>query len=295
MKGSEWSLIFFTLLMQLAAGWVITFSILQLKAFDFNSALEKGIASKITLILIPIIVIALISSFLHLGSPLKAVYVFNNITSSWLSIEIFSALLFSVSSAFLIFAFNGSSYLFEKRNIICLITSLTGLMLLFSMSKIYMLETVPAWNKLSTPILFASSSFILGALLFAGAAVTLWRESELSFLLREENVKYLKYLIVFVCAFLAVETIVFVLQNYTGGANSAEIESRRIIFEENTFIFGVRVVLNLALLAGLIYLFQNITANKYYAWILKAAAPAVLISEIIGRYLFYAMYSRIGM
>lgn len=294
MKGSEWSLIIFTLLIQLAVGWVITFSVLQIKYFDLQSSVGKGIVSKLTLILIPIILVALFSSFLHLGSPIKAIYVFNNLTSSWLSLEILLVILFSVTVSFLIYAFNGSVSLFEHRNLICLLSSTIGLLLLFSMSKIYMIETVPAWNKLSTPILFTTSSLILGLLFLLVVLSWLVSGKEVDITFASVRIKYFKNIIMLVSMLLLLETVVFVVQNFIHGSNIAELESRRIILENNTLLFSLRILLNLVAIIGLLIIAQSTSYQRYYLSILTVSFFIISISEIIGRYLFYEMYSRLG-
>jgi anaerobic dimethyl sulfoxide reductase subunit C (anchor subunit) len=50
------------------------------------------------------------------------------------------------------------------RRLVALLTGLIGLILIFCMSRLYMLPTVPPWNHAATPVSFYLTAFLLGSL-----------------------------------------------------------------------------------------------------------------------------------
>ncbi|MFZ6043486.1 DmsC/YnfH family molybdoenzyme membrane anchor subunit, partial [Vibrio natriegens] len=81
-----------------------------------------------------------------LGSPLRAFNALNQVGSSWLSNEIFTGSLF--------FALGGGYWLLEildngaqiLRKVLLLAAMTVGIVFMYSMIKVYMIDTVPTWN-----------------------------------------------------------------------------------------------------------------------------------------------------
>ncbi len=157
-KNTERPLVFFTLLAQLAVG-VFVFSTL---------ARWSQLSVALSFVTPALMALAMLVSFLHLGSPLKSWRAFFNLRSSWLSREIFLAAWFFAASTGLalwqLFRLTDA----ETQNIAALATLASGLGLVFVMAQVYRLRTVPKWNSIVTPISFFITAFLLGALLVAG-------------------------------------------------------------------------------------------------------------------------------
>ncbi len=144
----ERSLISFTLLSQMALGTLWWLSVLN------------ELDSMILLLLTVIMVVALSAAFFHLGTPRRAWRALSGWRSSWLSREVLCAALFTVMLGGLTLA---ASLNMDLRVGVWL-TNLCGLALLISMTQLYRLRTVPAWNRHATTASFFSTTLLLGSL-----------------------------------------------------------------------------------------------------------------------------------
>lgn len=142
-RGSEDSLVAFTLLAQLAVGatW------LQNLTQSVNTRAMASITA--------IMLVALLSSFLHLGQPRHAWRALANLRTSWLSREVLAATLFA--GALLGVLTTGGRGLG--------LASAMGLALIISMAQVYRLRTVSEWNIQATTASFFATTLLLGGVL----------------------------------------------------------------------------------------------------------------------------------
>jgi anaerobic dimethyl sulfoxide reductase subunit B (iron-sulfur subunit) len=163
-RFEEAPLVAFTLLAQMAVGafWeiaglfgLITKGFGDLSAFQNTNLIRYSIGV--------IIFLSLLLSFWHLGKPRNAWRVLAHLRKSWLSREILFTTLFAglwlVSLSIVIWQVTGTI-----RLLLNLATSLCGFAAIWSMSKVYRLQTVPAWNTWRTSAAFFTSSLLLGFL-----------------------------------------------------------------------------------------------------------------------------------
>jgi DMSO reductase anchor subunit len=140
---SERSLIAFTILTQLAVGATWFLSLME----PFN---------RIALGMITIIMLGgLLASFLHLGTPRNAWRAIRNLRTSWLSREVLSAALFAASLVGVLITGGVGIGLAD----------VIGLGLVISMTQVYRLRTVPAWNRRMTVVSFFITTLLLGSML----------------------------------------------------------------------------------------------------------------------------------
>ncbi|HDJ33263.1 MAG TPA: hypothetical protein ENF21_04095 [Bacteroidetes bacterium] len=165
-----WSLVIFGLLAQSGAGiWLTTELIMLNPSFAVTQETEH-LVRKIYLTVFIILIVSLIISFFHLGYPRHFFHALNNLGSSWLSREILALSLF----LFFLALVNLSGYFPHKMPQAPVLPragcTLSAVFLLASMSKLYMLETVPAWNTFHTPSAFVLTALLAGTgfVLFAG-------------------------------------------------------------------------------------------------------------------------------
>ena len=150
MEVRQLALITFTILTQMSVG---SFLILGLVHFFVARKADMEQADRMSdralLVIGPVVVLAMIASLFHLGNPLNAPRAVTNLGSSWLSREILFTVTFVVIGG--VFALMQWRKLasFAVRNVIAWVATVVGLVLVFSMSQIYMLETQPAWNSVS--------------------------------------------------------------------------------------------------------------------------------------------------
>ena len=154
------SLVFFTVLCQSAVGLFIIRE-LMLVFTPGNFTGDKILRINTLTATETILLLALIIAFFHLGKPLSAVHTLNNLKSSWLSREIlfviiFSAVILAYMAAEKFMQPGNARYLFSAAGIIA------GAGLIISMTGIYMLRAVPAWNSLFTPAGFILTAATMG-------------------------------------------------------------------------------------------------------------------------------------
>jgi anaerobic dimethyl sulfoxide reductase subunit C (anchor subunit) len=307
MNTNEWALIIFTVVLQMAVG-----SFVILGGVHFFASRRSGIdaADKLSdralLAIGPVVVFGLIVTLLHLGNPLKAPGAILNVGTSWLSREILLSLLFSVGGA--IFAFMQWRKLSTPtvRNVVGLVVAVVGIALVYSMAMIYRLFSVPAWDTLATPVTFFITTFLLGSLAMGAAFVAnFWYIRRRN--LDTQNVQYnllagsLRWIALISIALLGLQFVVIALNLAALGVQGTEAATASIeeIAQQQGVILGVRLLL-LFVGAGLMSVFvytmvSSETKLRVVSNMAYAAFGLVLVSELLGRYLFYASMVRIGL
>ncbi len=162
MHNSEWSLILFTVLGQFSAGLTTGLLILHLSDFhktgiNLQQTLRKGI-----MIAAICMVVAMLASFFHLSAPLASVYALSNLKHSWLSREIVMVSIFTGLLAVTALRIWHPGREALKSPWLLLLVTVAGWLMIYTMARIYMLPTVPAWNTPHTLIRFFTSGFITG-------------------------------------------------------------------------------------------------------------------------------------
>ena len=296
MAKKEWPLIAFTLLSQTAVGFFLLFTVpLALSRAETGVSDVRLLRLRSLFIVLILLAAAAALSFFHLGNPLGAYRALNNVRTSPLSREIFFELL-------LIFLIAVVGWL-EWRRLgsqdlrlgLYLLAALAGVGLIWSMAGIYRLEAVPVWNNAMTPFSFFMTTFILGALGSAAApAFKLLREGE--------GAPPLAGRLPLNAAALALLVL-----NFAGG----------VLFDPNFGIrrlgrreFGIKPSRVFVLLFGLRLAFL-LTAAAAAILSILAKSPqfpsspvqhlmiwafvAALISETLGRILFFALFKKEGL
>ena len=302
----EWALIAFTILAQMAVGSFLILGIVHFFAARKSGMAEADRLSDRALITIgPLMVLALIVSLFHLGNPLNAYRAVGQVASSWLSREILLSVLFTAIGAVFAFAQWRKLTTFAVRNIIAWIAAIVGLALVFSMSQVYRLPTQPAWDTLATPISFFVTTLLLGSLAIGVAFVAnyayIQRKNPESvttqgMLLRNA----LRWIGLGSIVLLGVELVVAPLQvaYLAAGTDQAAIASAALLFNQFGVIFGLRLILafvGAGILGLLIYQnAQKTDHDRLLGYLAYATFALVLISEVMGRFLFYAAHIRIG-
>jgi anaerobic dimethyl sulfoxide reductase subunit B (iron-sulfur subunit) len=150
---SEFSLVIFTLLTQMAAGMAVL------------SFLSGSLTMPKLLTLGGLISIAGLISLVHLGRPLNARRSLNHLKKSWLSREI------------LFFGLFGTSWLLAlvMPGMGKLPLAIFGIGLVYSMAQVYRLRSVPAWDSNRTLLIFVVSAVVLGGLFLEFFDASLFR------------------------------------------------------------------------------------------------------------------------
>lgn len=303
MFASDWPLIIFTLLVQMSVGTFLFLGILHDLSFvKLDERIFTTISNSLLKLISAILVLALIVAFFHLGNPLNAVNALNNLESSYLSKEILSLIIYIVLGTIFLLVYKKYN---TKRLLIfflALITTLLGLSTIAFMSSIYMLETVPVWNNLFTPISFYLSVLLLGSGVIFYSLIRIINKGFLLSDLDESSREKLSYTLNFllvVITFLLLMNLVLTFTQiiFLGTGNESLVASYNIMVKENLFFVIMKVIL-LVVLLTLSFLFIKkyrlekslLNLHKYSTFYFVL----ILFIELIGRYLFYASYHRIG-
>ena len=151
MISKDVPLIGFTLFSQLSLGALILYNfIVYLPTFRNKTHLPARFKT-IPVLVFAFALIAVILSVFHLGQPLKALKTLDNISSSWLSKEVLMLMVYLLfSGLFVLFLFFKSDW---KRMgwILLNIATVSGMVLIFIMSRIYSSLPIPVWQPTFTP------------------------------------------------------------------------------------------------------------------------------------------------
>lgn len=320
MHMSEWPLTSFTILAQMAVGGFIVLGFVQVLARSkYDSKTIDRISDPALYALGPIMVLALMASIFHLGDPFHSPNALRNPFTSPLSREIW----FGVGFAALGFAYSFVQwkrwFTPKVRQILAGITALWGIGFLWIMSSVYLLRTVPSWNHWTTPAQFFTTAALLGTLAIATAfsAHPYMRNSPIIRLAERivprgesEEADDIKASALireclngfgFVTVLLLPLEIIIALFNYgrPAGVNPP--------VEEFTMAgLVVRLVL-LVVGAGLMGMFlikmtraqehnreRILTRSNAVLALVTASYILVIVSEVIGRFMFYGSMDRIG-
>ncbi len=305
MNPHEWALVVFTLLAQMAAGAFIVLLITRAAETRRMGKEIDRLGDLLGLAIMAILGIGMLASLLHLGSPLRAYRAVSNFGNSWLSREI------TFASAFFVFgslyglmqwAKWGSSTL---RSVLAGIAGLLGVSMVYSMSRIYMIPTEPAWNSYETLVSFFTAAFLLGIFLTGSGLVI--RHRVLSSTEDGQQAKRGKLLSDILGAYGIVAVALVGVQFVALPVYLAEIGDAAAAagssLQELLTSYGVILLLRLLLIfigAGVLGAMIYRVSGKHVwesrlASLTIAGFSVVLVSEVLSRFLFYATRVRMGL
>jgi anaerobic dimethyl sulfoxide reductase subunit C (anchor subunit) len=294
MELREWALIAYTILAQMSVG---AFLVLGLVHFYVARKTDMAEADRMSdrawIAVIVTLGLGMVASLFHLGNIANAPRAVTNFATSWLSREILLGVIFAVLGIIFVALQWFKVGPFLLRNIIAWITALVGLVLVYSMSQIYMLPTQPAWNTLATPITFFVTTLLLGALaigvaLVVNYAIVKKREPGCADAQCELLRAILRWIAVASVILVGIEFVVIpVYMGYLASSGSAEaLASAKLIVGQFSLIFILRLLLAF-IGAGVfgVFLYQNATSpgkEKVMGYLAYAAFALVLTAEVMG-------------
>lgn len=169
---TAWPMIIFTVLGQLSVGAFLVLGLISLvTARRYGSDVADKLASQTLWLVGGTLVLGFIATPFHLGQPLHAYRAVLNFPKSWLSNEI----VFGIAFALLGLVFTvlqwrriGSDVL---RRVLGLVTGVVGLILVYSMARIYTTPAQPGWDSWTTPGAFFATTVLLGSIASAAYLV----------------------------------------------------------------------------------------------------------------------------
>src|SRR4029079_12312545 len=160
----ELPLVIFTIIAQMSFASCVVLGLIHLFGAKAGRDVIDKVSDPALYAIGPILVLGLLASMLHLGTPIRAINALRHLDSSWLSREILFGLLFAALGG----AFASCQWFKwltpRLRQALAGLTALVGLGLVWSMANVYLLPTVPAWNSWATVVRFFATTFLLGSL-----------------------------------------------------------------------------------------------------------------------------------
>jgi anaerobic dimethyl sulfoxide reductase subunit C (anchor subunit) len=301
---TETPLVIFTILAQMSAGSFVVLGLIHLIYVRTDPATMDRVSDPALYAIGPILVLGLVASVFHLGSPMRAANALRHLDSSWLSREILAGLVFAALGATFAFC-QWRRWLSPRlRQALAVAVGVVGMVLVFCISQVYTLRSVPAWDTSYTMVRFYTTTFLLGSLA-VGAALVI---ASLVRARRGGEDEASRRLILGSVRGIAVSCIVILgvkfvgQQSYMGrlttNQDPAAKESVGIL---NTTHGGFSLVAAILTFAGLailgIFLAQlsrGKIGHRAVAAVAISAFTLILVGEVIGRMLFYASMVRIG-
>lgn len=286
----ELPLVIFTIIAQMSVGSFVVLGLIHLFVGRAGRDVVDKVSDPALYAIGPILVLGLVASMMHLGTPLRAINALRNLDSSWLSREILFGLLFAaIGGAFAFSQWN--KWLTPRlRQALAGLAALVGLALIWSMTMVYLLPTVPAWDSWTTPARFFATTFLLGSLAVGAALVVTADVRRRRGAAADEAsdkviMSSLRGIAIGAIAMLGVEFVVLPL--YVG---------KLATYGGYAVVQFVLVFLGVALLG----VFLSRLAKRFSTARILAIAPVaafvlVFAGEMIGRMLFYASYARVGL
>lgn len=277
----EYSLIFFTVLAQTVVGGYL---LISTRVLALGYSADRISSYKVPMFFLwALMGIGFLFSMTHLGSPFRAFNAINKVGSAWLSNEILLGVAF--------FAVGGSQWLLSAINkggiglqkILMIVTMIFGILFMYAMINVYMINTVPTWFNIYTPL-----SFVM-TIVVAGLALSHW----IIVFANDTNFKVDRNILILAFAVIAASLIVTVGKaTLVGNIHSSIADASNLVDGLNIYL-GVQVAL---LMAGLL-VWALPMINKFNVNIVSLgfSLTLVLISELIGRGLFYSLHMTSGL
>lgn len=277
----EWSLIFFTVLAQTAVGGYL---LIGARALVLGHDEEKLNSYKVPMfILWALMGLGFMFSTTHLGSPLRAFNAFNQLGSAWLSNEVFFGAAF--------FAVGGLQWLLSvvKKGGVAIQKALMvgamvlGVIFMYAMINVYMINTVPTWDNIYTPLSFIMT-MVVGGLLLSQFVIVFANDSRFTV---DRNITMLAVIAVAISLLVTVDKLNLIGDIQTSAAKASELVDG----------LGSYVILQVALLMAslLVWILPMLNKAKVNPVNLGLALVLFLASELIGRGLFYGLHMTSGL
>jgi anaerobic dimethyl sulfoxide reductase subunit C (anchor subunit) len=305
MNIREWTLPVYTILTQLSTGallfiWIIrSLQTRQLGPECVDRSLKVPV-----MILMTTIIMAIGFAHLHLSRPLLSFTALRNVGTSWLSRELLFNLLYILLVFLLVFFLWFVKERYAFKTVLGWLAILAGLATEYCMSNIYLLPTQPAWNSWLTPLSFLVTALLLGVvtvpvlftmdLIFQKSQKS--GDSYVHTQLMESSINWLSILAISLSVLMA--ALIYFQTAFLYLSTPAAQVSLTLLMDIYQPLFILRL---LTLFAGVGWLavtsLQFHKKNILLESILQhgfIACLLVMVSEILGRFLFFAIHVKVG-
>lgn len=277
----EWSLIFFTVLAQTAVG---AYLLVSARALVTGHDENKINSYKVPMFILWVLMgLGFLFSTTHLGSPLRALNAFNQLGSAWLSNEVFFGAAFFVVGGlqWLLSVVNKGGVGIQKA--LMVVAMILGVIFMYAMISVYMIDTVPTWNTMYTPLSFIMT-MVIGGLLLSQFVIVTAKDSRFTV---DRNIIMIAIITVAISLVVTVGKANFIGDIQTSAGKATEL------VEGLGYYLGIQVAL---LMAGMfIWILPMINKSSVNSMNLSVALLLILASELVGRGLFYSLHMTTGL
>ncbi|TVR68277.1 MAG: hypothetical protein EA408_13715 [Marinilabiliales bacterium] len=282
----DWSLIFFTVFAQAAFGIVFALLVLSFVKQPAARIVYGRVRVSAAGVALLLMAAALFFSFFHLGSPLRAVYALSNLRTSWLSREILMVSVFSFLLLLWWFLMRKGLAVEAVNRTMLWLAVFAGLIMVFTMARLYMIPSVPAWNRGGTLLVFYASGLLTGVPVLLCIIASLHSGDPGN----SANYRYLRGL-----GWLM--AVAFVVRVVTGSGPAPDPGQAAFPPRDLPLLMDILYYLLLTAGTGMI-LFRlavpSAWGDRSFRRYLLVALALVFVAEITGRYIFYAGFYRLG-
>lgn len=305
MNVREWALPVYTILMQMAVGALLILWVIRART---SSKSQEGELNR--MIQNPILIInltsllAMIGAHFHLSKPLLSFLAVLNLETSWLSREILFSVLFLLSTGSIWYVSRTRKLHWELVTGLGWLAIFHGLVLVYCMAFIYVLPTQTAWNSLSVISMFFVTTLLLGGVMVACLLVLNMEfariQKSADFNLRvtiiQDSFKGLSYLIL---ALATIDLILTGLQIFHLQQGDATAKSSLALLLELylPLLIGKCLALIYGAFSMSFYVNRMCRQKGSPSGIMSSvilSSLLIIIAEVTGRFLFYAVHVRIG-
>lgn len=305
MNLREWALPVYTILIQLATGGLVALWWIRVRFARLGGKELDRMTRIPILILFSTVIIGIIGAHFHLSKPFFSFTAMANFVHSWLSREILVTVLFSLALGALMLLTWFVPGHFRLKTALGWIAAFLGLATVFCMAQVYLLPTQIAWNSAMTVLSYYVEAALLGTIAL-GAILLMdlnfnYDQQSKGLKLHDQVVSESVRALAFASAVALVANLALNSQQIIH-INSLQSEtaqmSMRLLSDLYQPLFIIRLILGIAGVSWLMVSYlRNSTAKGEIKRLISSAYIActmVLVGEILGRFLFYAVHVRSG-
>lgn len=301
----ETPLVIFTVIAQMSAGSFVVLGLIHMLGARTDPKTMDRVSDPALYAIGPILALGFVASIFHLGRWLRAANSLRHLDSSWLSREILVGVVFALVGAVFALCQWRKWLPGRARQALGVLAAVVGMALVYVISQVYSLRTIPAWHTWHTAISFYTTAFLLGSLAVGTALVI---ASSVRARRGTEDAASQRLILnsvrgIAIGSILVIGVKLVNMLGYFGGLatnNTPAAQNTVNILVHKDSVFSVaQAVLSFAALAilgiFLAALSRGKVGHRALAVVAISAFSVALVGEVIGRMLFYASRTRIGM
>jgi anaerobic dimethyl sulfoxide reductase subunit C (anchor subunit) len=306
MNLREWALPFYTILVQLATGALLTLWIIRyFAARKYGREQVDRIVDNSILIIFLTILAGMMGAHFHLSKPYLSFLAIMNLRRSWLSREILFNVLFFLTTGGLLFLQFRVRNRWQLKTALGWLAIAFGLANVYCMGRIYLLPTQVAWNTSLTMLSFMNTALLLGMIALVSLQIMDLKYSELRKLPKAQvQAQIIQTSLPWFAVAATFMTVVIVTQYVyqffllNNDAFPTAQTSLLLLVRLYPILFGMRLTVIFLGVTGLAVAaywqgqkrrpVSDLLVPTYITCLL------VMIGEILGRFLFYATHVRTG-